>query len=178
MDRALEAELAKMAAEDQRLRKPPPGSKVEFVRRVDLKTRMEAQRIDVANTDRLREIVSQYGWPGRSLVGEKGAHHAWLIAQHADRQLDFQREALELLADAVGRGDAAQRDLAYLTDRVRMNEGREQVYGTQIAEVKDGNGVPWPVEDPSNLDARRAAVGLPPFEEYCRNWPNPPSPPS
>ncbi len=93
---------------------------------------MEGQRIDVSNTDRLREIVSEHGWPGRSLVGEEGAHHAWLIAQHADRQLDFQRQALELLADAVQRGEAAQRDWAYLTDRVRMNEGREQVYGTQI----------------------------------------------
>ncbi len=160
-----------MAEEDQRLRKPPREG--EFVRHVDLQTRMESQRIDVANTDRLREIVSQYGWPGRSLVGDEGAHNAWLIAQHADRQLDFQREALELLADAVRRGDAAKRDLAYLTDRVRMNEGREQVYGTQIADVRDGNGVPWPVEDPANLDARRAAVGLSPFAEYCRNWPNP-----
>lgn len=171
MDEALAAELARMAAEDQRVRQPPEGEPHAFVRRVDPQTRMEAQRIDVANTARLRAIISQHGWPGRSLVGKEGAHHAWLIAQHADRQLDFQREALELLADSVRRGDAAERDLAYLTDRVRMNEGREQVYGTQIAEVKDGRGVPWPVEDPANLDARRAAVGLPPFEEYSRNWP-------
>ena len=54
-----------------------------------------------------------------------------------------------------------------------MNEGREQVFGTQIAEVKDGNGVPCPVEDPANLDARRAGVDLPPFEEYSRDWPSP-----
>ncbi|HEV2724313.1 MAG TPA: DUF6624 domain-containing protein [Thermoleophilaceae bacterium] len=172
MDDQLASELARMAAEDQRVRQPPPGAEREFVLRVDPQTRMEAQRVDVANTARLCEIISQHGWPGRSLVGDEGAHHAWLIAQHADRQLDFQREALALLADAVGRGDAAQRDLAYLTDRVRMNEGREQVFGTQIAEVKDGNGVPWPVEDPTNLDARRAAVGLPPFEEYSRDWPS------
>ena len=161
-----------MAAEDQRFRKPAVGGRQTFVRHVDLQTRMEWQRIDVANTDRLREIVAEHGWPGRSLVGDDGAHHAWLIAQHADRQLDFQREALSFLADAVSRGEAAERDLAYLTDRVRMNEGREQVYGTQIAEVKDGSGVPWPVEDPANLDARRAAVGLPPFEEYSRDWPS------
>jgi hypothetical protein len=173
MDEALAAELARMAMEDQRVRQPPPGAEHEFSWRVDPQTRMEGQRVDVANTDRLREIISEHGWPGRSLVGDEGAHRAWLIAQHADRQLDFQREALELLADAVRRGDAPQRDLAYLTDRVRMNEGREQVFGTQIAEVKDGNGVPWPVEDPTNLDARRAGVGLAPFEEYSRDWPSP-----
>jgi len=175
MDEVLAAELARMAAEDQRVRQPPQGERLEFVRRVDPQTALEGRRVDVANTDRLREIVSQHGWPGRSLVGDEGAHNAWLIAQHADRQLDFQREALELLADAVRHGDAAQRDLAYLTDRVRMNEGRQQVFGTQIAEVKDGKGVPWPVEDPINLDARRAAIGLPPFEEYSRDWPSPTS---
>ena len=173
MDQVLAAELSRMASEDQRFRTWLQGAAHGFILHIDLQSRMESQRIDVTNTDRLREIVSQHGWPDRSLVGDEGAHHAWLISQHADRQLDFQREALDLLTDAVSRGDAAQRDLAYLTDRVRMNEGREQVFGTQIAEVEDGNGVPWPVEDPTNLDARRAGLGLPPFEEYCRDWLNP-----
>jgi hypothetical protein len=35
-----------------------------------------------AHTARLRAIVSQYGWPGRSLVGEDGADAAWLLLQH------------------------------------------------------------------------------------------------
>jgi hypothetical protein len=68
--------------------------------------RMEAARIDVANTDRLRAIIAEQGWPGRALVGDEGAEAAWLIAQHADRQLDFQREALALLERAVHDGDA------------------------------------------------------------------------
>ena len=42
------------------------------------------QAVDLANTTRLREIVSADGWPGRSLVGTDGAHAAWLLAQHAD----------------------------------------------------------------------------------------------
>ena len=142
---------------------------------MDPQTALEGRRVDVANTDRLREIVSQHGWPGRSLVGDEGAHNAWLIAQHADRQLDFQREALELLADAVRHGDAAQ-TRPCVPDGPGPHERRPPAgLGTQIAEVKDGKGVPWPVEDPINLDARRAAIGLPPFEEYSRNWPSPTS---
>ena len=131
---------------------------------------MEWNRVDVANTDRLREIVERFGWPGCSLVGEEGAQHAWLLAQHADKQLDFQRRAPKLLADAVDRGEATQRQLAYLTDRVRMNEGKEQVYGTQLAGVGNGAVVAWPVEDPDELDGRRAAVGLEPFSEYAAQW--------
>lgn len=62
-----------------------------------------------------------------------------------------------------------KRHAAYLTDRVAMNEGRPQIYGTQISDVKDGEGVPWPIADPQQLDARRASVGLPPFAE-CAQW--------
>jgi Family of unknown function (DUF6624) len=95
---------------------------------------VEAARIDVANTDRLRAIIAEHGWPGRVLVGDEGAEAAWLIAQHADSQLDFQREALALLERAVHDGDAPASHLAYLTDRVRMNEGRPQLFGTQVAD--------------------------------------------
>lgn len=73
-------------------------------------------------------------------------------------------------SEAVSQGEATPADLAYLTDRVRSNEGREQLYGTQIADVRDGTVVPWPVEDPERLDARRAAVGLEPFAEYAARF--------
>lgn len=51
-----------------------------------------------------------------------------------------------------------------------MNEGREQLYGTQIGDVQDGAAVPWPVEDRDGLDTRRAEVGLEPFEDYAARW--------
>jgi len=159
-----------MVEEDQRIRKSPPAQGKKFAVPMSVEQRMEWHRVDVANTDRLQEIVDGHGWPGRSLVGKKGAHNAWLLAQHADHQLDFQRRALSLLAEAVSQGEATPADLAYLTDRVRSNEGREQLYGTQIAEVRDGKVVPWPVEDPEQLDARRAAVGLQPFAEYAARF--------
>ena len=169
MNPVLAAELKALAEEDQRVRKPQPGQENEFAIRISTAHMMEWSRVDTASTDRLREIVARYGWPGRSLVGEEGAQHAWLLAQHADRQLEFQRKALALLADAVEQGEATARQLAYLTDRVRMNEGKEQLYGTQLA-GRDGKVTPWPIENPDELDIRRAAVGLEPFEEYIAQW--------
>jgi hypothetical protein len=49
----------------------------------------EIRQLDRRNAKRLDEIVDAHGWPGKSLVGEDGAHAAWLIAQHAvhDRAL-------------------------------------------------------------------------------------------
>ena len=125
------------------------------------------ERVDVTNTDRLKEIVARHGWPGRSLVGDEGAEHACLLAERADRQLDFQRRALELLRAAVEAGEATPQQLAQLTDRVRVNEGLPQRYGTQIHRVADGAPVPFAVEEPERLDERRASAGLEPWAEFA-----------
>ena len=119
-----------------------------------------------ANLHWMRVVLTQYGWPGRRLVGDEGSHGAWLLLQHADRDTALQRTALQLLENAVGAGDASSRDLAYLTDRVRAAEGRPQVYGTQLQYDSRGCASPKPSEEPAQLDARRASVGLEPVAQY------------
>jgi hypothetical protein len=68
----------------------------------------------------------------------QGLAHAWLLAQHAAMQLDFQRRVLGLLTAAVAAGEATPRQLAYLTDRVRLLEGREQICGTRLIGDEEG----------------------------------------
>lgn len=123
--------------------------------------------MDRRHTARLSEIVAQIGWPGASQVGRDAAHKAWLLVQHADHDLAFQRDCLRLMREAP-EGEVAGADLALLVDRVRVNEGRPQCYGTQFYTDERGELVPRPIEDPERLDERRAAVGLPPFAEYER----------
>src|SRR5262249_41729217 len=92
-----------------------------------------------------------------------GAHAAWLLAQHADRE--SQPAFLDLLRAAVAAGEASVTDLAYLDDRVRMRAGQPQLYGTQF--IHDEQGLrPWAIEDLENVDQRRASVGLGPFADY------------
>ncbi|MCC9308285.1 hypothetical protein LN042_14510 [Kitasatospora sp. RB6PN24] len=128
------------------------------------------RRLTTRHADRLAEIMDEHGWPTAALVGEDGARAAWLIAQHADRQLDVQRRALALMDAAVTEGAASPRDLAFLRDRTLVNEGRPQIYGTQIAGIRDGAPVPFPCEEPELMDARRAEVGIPPFAEYVAQF--------
>lgn len=45
--------------------------------------------IDKQNTARMKEIIRQHGWPGRTLVGEEAAQGAWLLVQHADHDVEF-----------------------------------------------------------------------------------------
>ncbi|WDZ86714.1 DUF6624 domain-containing protein [Micromonospora cathayae] len=152
---ALADELTAMTDED---RSRQPGALGP-----DLPARLAYREVTTRNADRLATILDRYGWPGRSLVGAEAARRAWLVAAHADRQLDVQRRALRLMEAAVAAGEAEPAQLATLRDRVLVNEGHPQRYGTQIADVVDGEPVPWPVEDPDRLDVRRAEVGLEPF---------------
>ncbi|MEU2926683.1 DUF6624 domain-containing protein [Streptomyces sp. NPDC007251] len=128
------------------------------------------RRLTARHGDRLGEIMEEYGWPTADMVGEDAARAAWLIAQHADRQLDIQRRALQLMEQAVSAGSVGPRELAFLRDRTRVNEGRMQIYGTQIAGVKDGVPVPWPCEEPERMDELRAEAGIEPFDEYVATF--------
>ncbi|TDD68478.1 hypothetical protein E1262_15765 [Jiangella aurantiaca] len=120
---------------------------------------------DQERTDRLAEIIEEHGWPGSDLVGTDGASAAWVIAQHSDLDPEFQRQALELMRPAAEAGLADPGELAYLEDRVALNSGGEQVYGTQIGCV-DGVPQPAPLSDPETVDERRAEAGLEPLADY------------
>ncbi|MET9830206.1 DUF6624 domain-containing protein [Streptomyces sp. NPDC006385] len=159
---ALAEELTAMAAADHR-------SSVH-AHSDDFAEQLAWRRLTARHGDRLGEIMDEYGWPTAELVGAEAARSAWLIAQHADRQLDVQRRALHLMEQAVSAGSAGPRELAFLRDRTLVNEGREQIYGTQIAGVEDGAPVPWPCEDPDRMDDLRAEVGIEPFAEYVARF--------
>jgi len=127
--------------------------------------------VDVRNTARMKEIVAQYGWPTSSMVGEEGATAAWLLVQHADHDPQFQRNCLELMKQ-VPAGEVSKADVAYLTDRVLVNEGKNQLYGTQFWSP-NGKMEPRPIEDEANLDKRRKEVGLSLFAEYAKHMTGP-----
>jgi len=54
---------------------------------------------------------------------------------------------------------------AYLKDRVRVNAGGSQLYGTQFTAAA-GTLRPHPIEYPARLDERRAQAGLEPHADY------------
>jgi len=117
-----------------------------------------------AYSARVDAIVSQHGWPGKTLVGDDGARAAWALAQYATENPAFQKRCLEAMQKAP-KGEVLGLFLAYLEDRVRVNDGRKQWYGTLLV-VVNGHVKALPIEDEKNVDARRKEVGLEPLAHF------------
>ncbi|MEO8461467.1 MAG: DUF6624 domain-containing protein [Dokdonella sp.] len=122
-------------------------------------------RIDAANLRRIKIIVSKYGFPTRALVGGDGVAAAWLLAQHADADPEFQSSVLEQIDVPSRRNEIGGDLIALLTDRVLLAAGKPQRYGTQFSINGDAQEL-RPTEDLDHLDERRAKLGLYPMSVY------------
>jgi hypothetical protein len=160
-DESLRAELLELAAEQRET--------VHLGSSDDPAERLAWRAVTTRQADRLTTLLDAVGWPSADAVGPEAVRAAWLVALHADQRLDLQRRAVELLATEVGAGRVPAVQQALLEDRMRVNSGLPQRYGTQIVAVRDGVPVPWPIEDPDQLDERRAAVGLEPWQLYVES---------
>jgi hypothetical protein len=122
-------------------------------------------RLDHDNTEWLKGIVAEHGWPKISEVGKEAAGKAWLLVQHADADPLFQLQALRLMEPLVATGEVSQQNYAYLYDRVMLKLAGKQRYGTHATCI-DGRFRPQSLEDEANLDELRAQVGLDPEAKY------------
>ena len=98
-------------------------------------------------------------------MGEEASEAAWLVIQHAIAQPDFMKKCVLLLESAVREKKANPKNLAYLTDRVAVFEGKPQLYGTQFDWDEKGKLSPNPFDDMAKVKERRKAIGLNSLEE-------------
>jgi len=122
---------------------------------------------DSLNMIILKKIFKEYCFMGIEEVGKQGSSNFWLMMQHCDKDPKFQEEVLSEMKKHIERKNANPSNYAYLIDRVKVNTGKPQVYGTQMILNKDNSSYePKPVIEPQNLNKRRAEVGLGTIEEY------------
>jgi hypothetical protein len=95
-------------------------------------------------------------------VGKSGNTALWLVIQHSP--LPKQEYYLPIMKKAVEENKASKANYAYLLDRVLMKQGKKQLYGSQYTiDLKTGETILWDIEDPENLNIRRAEMKLGPM---------------
>jgi len=172
---AVQQELAHMFAIDQYMRKQVDlphrrgyDEAETFYFRLQFSPRWD--EIDLANTKRVKQFIDEHGWLTISRFGPQADQQAWLLVQHADRDVEFQKRVLALLEPLVAKGETEPSHFAYLYDRVASGEGRPQRYGTQGRCVGPGKWEPDALENPAEVDALRATVGLAPLATYKQDF--------
>jgi hypothetical protein len=127
----------------------------------------EWNKIDSLNLIETKKIFAEYGYLGVEEVGKTGSHDLWLLIQHSDKDPKFQEAVLAEMKKHVERKNANGTDYAYLIDRVNLNTGKQQMYGTQMRRNNEtGITAPHDLFEPENVNKRRAEVGLNTIEEY------------
>ena len=164
-DSSLARQILQRGAADQAIRDTAVRL-MQAGQQVDSALILRMNAVDSGNTAWLKALVGRRGWPGRSMVGADAAHAAFLVVQHAVRDTGFQASALNLMEPGVASGDVDGKDVALLADRLDVQRGRPQRFGTQ-ARLENGRIIFHPIVDSVRVDKRRAALGLPPLAEYA-----------
>lgn len=126
----------------------------------------DVQLSDLAGIAFLQQLLQRDGWVDRNVYGNKTSSQAWLLAQHADSAPEIQQQVLARMQPLLDNNRVKRANYAYLWDRVAINAGRKQRYGTQpIWECDDqGQLTLHPVEDPESLDQRRREMQMGPAQ--------------
>ena len=124
---------------------------------------------DLDNLSKIIKIIKECGMPTTKEVTKKQIFTIWLVFQHADNE--SRKEYFPLLKEAEKNGDLKKKHIAIMQDRILMNEGKPQIYGSQIIENRETKK--WEIynlEKPEFVDKRRKKVGLGSLKEYVKEW--------
>lgn len=124
---------------------------------------------DSINLIKVSKILDERGWPSKKIIGKRGTSTLFLVIQHANQEA--QEKYLPLIEKAVADNNLPKRQYAMFYDRLVLRRGERQIYGTQLA-INNESKTPYvlPLEDPLNVDSRRAEMGLNSMQENLNRW--------
>lgn len=170
-DKPLKAELLAIFEDDQKYRQQMGDVEKKYGRNSkemrDLAVVMNST--DSLNLIKVKAILDKNGWIGADKVGNEANSALFAVIQHAD--VATQQKYLPMMREAVKNKKASGSSLALLEDRIAIREGKKQIYGSQLSRDNEtGTFYLSPIEDPDNVDKRRAEVGLQPIADYIKRW--------
>jgi hypothetical protein len=120
---------------------------------------------DSINLIRIEEIIAQYGYPGKTLVGEPTNEAAWYVIQHTNKIANY----FPMIQEAGASNEIPFTKVAMMHDRLLTEEGKEQLYGTQGAGMYILNPTSgkkefwhyiWPIQNPEYVNELRKEAGF------------------
>jgi hypothetical protein len=136
----------------------------------------EMQRVDSLNLESIKHIFKQYGYPGKSLVGSPTNEVGWNVIQHSSHIEQY----IDIIKKAANENEIPYPLYCKMLDRLLMEKGEEQIYGTQIAGLTVVDKMTgdnkwkmfvWPVRNASEINKTRKKIGLKQsIEDYAKTF--------
>lgn len=111
--------------------------------------------MDLENIKLIDQIIEERGYPGQSLVGEINKDNAWSVIMHSNQIEKY----IDKIKEAAEKNELTYTKAAEMEDLYLMNKGKEQIYGTQTAYIKD-KVVIWPIKDVEGVNIVRKDAGF------------------
>lgn len=144
--------LERMLEEDQQNRKGSYDSLID----------QKKQRLAIS-------VLEHCGFPLKKDIGEKAMQALFLVIHHSNEKL--RQKYFSKFKTAGNIGDLNLSSLALLEDRILMDKGEHQKYGTQVVKnLKTRKWELYPLINKDSVNHWRTEVGLESLEEYLKNF--------
>lgn len=131
---------------------------------IDLELNQKMGEIDSINQIYAFKFLDKYGYPEYSEDGKKLCEGIFYILQHSNQE--NMKKYIDELKEAAFKGEASLTHYALMQDRILMNDGIKQIYGSQLSPRKDENGhitnifFVWPIQNTATVDSLRKKMGF------------------
>lgn len=118
------------------------------------------QSIDSSNLVYIEKIIDEFGYPGVSLVGDTTCEVAWYIIQHSPKIENY----FPRIRKAGKKKELPFQLVAMMEDRLLMQKGKCQIYGTQgqcrSTSDSERKCFIWPIKNPKKVNKLRKNAGF------------------
>ncbi|MBB3699158.1 hypothetical protein KMW28_26435 [Flammeovirga yaeyamensis] len=158
--KAIQIDLEKIAQENIEIRNQvvPTMRKYGYASFKMDSLNTEIQKFDSMALSKATFIIDTYGWLGKDKIGDTANQALFTIIQHAQDK-EIRMKYFPLLESSALKGESELWEMASMKDRMLVENGEKQLYGTQ-SKLVDGKVELYPVEDAENLNKRRRKVGI------------------
>ena len=148
------AELLQMVYDERQLK---------IVANIELEREVQREHLEI-----VLSIGAKCGMPNLTVVNESQMSAIWMTMSKASYQ--FRKAFLPNLVIAVENGDMKESHIAAIKDKTLMDEGKPQVYGTQVVRDDQGDWRLYGLEDPNYVDRRRKDIGFGSLQSYLEQY--------
>ncbi|MBL0327850.1 MAG: hypothetical protein IPP64_00180 [Bacteroidetes bacterium] len=97
-------------------------------------------------------------FPSISEIGNTASRYAFLMLQHSS--YDVRKKHYKTIKMAMENNHLEKKYFAMYLDRLLIDEGKKQLYGTQMQKNNEGELTLFPVKRKFNMNRRRSKLGL------------------